>query len=989
MGVQYIHKDVQLMQNQITSIDYVQGTDVIPIKITVLDYIIPTGCEIRVYIHKPSGAIIYNMASISGQTVTITPTTQMFAESGQSKGNVEFIHNGKKIATFPIMFNIYPNYRDEGALESKDEYEALIHYMLLAQSYAIGGSGIRSGENTDNSKYYMTQSKSWAQGGTNARTGEATNNSKYWSTLGRSYAVGDTNSRSGETTDNSKYYMTQAKSWTQGGTNARTGEATNNAKYWAGESKTSATNSANSATASANSATASANSAAASKTSANESSKWKTESKSWAVGGTNVRKNENTDNAKYYANYAKEQAELARERALSSIKPKGTIAFADIPTTGNTTGDMYNISNAFTTDARFKEGAGRLYPQGSNIYWTTDGKWDVFAGLQVTGVKGNSETSYRNGNVNITKANIGLGNVDNTKDADKHVAYAESAGDGVKSVTASGMNMVLEKNNGTKITFTAEAGDVGQLSRNTHTNLINSHHISGQYITNGVTYDRHLDGRIVAKGTVSSTGYSNYWLRDYNHPLHLKAGTYRLTGCPAGGSMTTWRLSVKHIGKEGAGIASDLGEGKTFKLTEDTDVAIYIQVTGADRTVTDLAFKPMLSTDESANYDDYVGYSGNGPINENVANLYPVALHTLTNLIVPRQQTQTVRDVTCTDLGNGTYKMNGTPTANANFFPLLIGQGITPKSGVLYRLTGCPAGGSLSTYALIAEAELGTAYVKYYAYDIGNGATFEVPQEDIDAGYTIRITMSIRAAVTNKIFKPMLSHEPTANYSDFVPYSGDGNLNQNVASLYEAFSTFFDIVHPVGDLVITRNASFNPNTAAGWKGTWERDKGRFVRLAGDNDVIGSTGGADERTLELNNLPQHRHVMEHYHLLNNHTHTIPQLSGSTGNHNGHFHNVFKNASSGNAIGTYTYAYIQGTREGDNAYIIAGGSREPDYCASNLAGQHSHTVTTNASTTGSNNDKTSSSSSINTGYAGSDTAFDNRPFHENFYGWVRVS
>ena len=45
----------------------------------------------------------------------------------------------------------------------------------------------------------------------------------------------------------------------------------------------------------------------------------------------------------------------------------------------------------------------------------------------VTGVKGNAESTYRTGNVNITKANIGLGNVDNTADADKHVAYATQA----------------------------------------------------------------------------------------------------------------------------------------------------------------------------------------------------------------------------------------------------------------------------------------------------------------------------------------------------------------------------------------------------------------------------------------------------------------------------------------------------------------------------------------------------------------------------------
>lgn len=42
----------------------------------------------------------------------------------------------------------------------------------------------------------------------------------------------------------------------------------------------------------------------------------------------------------------------------------------------------------------------------------------------VTGVKGNSESTYRTGQVNITKGNIGLGNVDNTADASKEVLSA-------------------------------------------------------------------------------------------------------------------------------------------------------------------------------------------------------------------------------------------------------------------------------------------------------------------------------------------------------------------------------------------------------------------------------------------------------------------------------------------------------------------------------------------------------------------------------------
>lgn len=51
----------------------------------------------------------------------------------------------------------------------------------------------------------------------------------------------------------------------------------------------------------------------------------------------------------------------------------------------------------------------------------------IAAGAQVntvTGVKGDSESKYRTGNINITKANIGLGNVDNTADVNKNVLTA-------------------------------------------------------------------------------------------------------------------------------------------------------------------------------------------------------------------------------------------------------------------------------------------------------------------------------------------------------------------------------------------------------------------------------------------------------------------------------------------------------------------------------------------------------------------------------------
>ena len=52
---------------------------------------------------------------------------------------------------------------------------------------------------------------------------------------------------------------------------------------------------------------------------------------------------------------------------------------------------------------------------------------DITGGGVVTGVKGGVEESYRQGNVNITKANIGLGNVDDTSDLNKPISTATQA----------------------------------------------------------------------------------------------------------------------------------------------------------------------------------------------------------------------------------------------------------------------------------------------------------------------------------------------------------------------------------------------------------------------------------------------------------------------------------------------------------------------------------------------------------------------------------
>lgn len=129
-----------------------------------------------------------------------------------------------------------------------------------------------------------------------------------------------------------------------------------------------------------------------------------TKAQSYAVGGTGSREGEDSDNAKYYYQQAKDISEGLN----GGLQPHGTVAFADLPALADvSTGWMFNISDEFTTTDDFKEGAGNVIPAGANIYKTSDEKWDVLAGTPVTGIKGVNEDSFRRGNVVLTAEDVG------------------------------------------------------------------------------------------------------------------------------------------------------------------------------------------------------------------------------------------------------------------------------------------------------------------------------------------------------------------------------------------------------------------------------------------------------------------------------------------------------------------------------------------------------------------------------------------------------
>lgn len=233
----------------------------------------------------------------------------------------------------------------------------------LSQSYAIGGSGVRDGEDTDNSKYYSEQASKSASASANSASTASTKASE---------AASSASSASASATKSATSESNASKS----ASSAATSMSTANSK---------ANEAASSATLAGNSASTATSKAAAASTSASNA----------ATSEANAKK--------YY-----EQAKAISESFSGALRPMGTVTFANLPSVGSASaGDMYNISDEFVTTSDFVEGAGITEPAGSNVYKTVAGKWDVLAGSPVTGVKGANETNFRRGNVNITCENIG------------------------------------------------------------------------------------------------------------------------------------------------------------------------------------------------------------------------------------------------------------------------------------------------------------------------------------------------------------------------------------------------------------------------------------------------------------------------------------------------------------------------------------------------------------------------------------------------------
>ena len=177
--------------------------------------------------------------------------------------------------------------------------------------------------------------------------------------------------------------------------------------------------------------------------------------------------------------------------------------------------------------------------------------------------------------------------------------------------------------------------------------------------------------------------------------------------------------------------------------------------------------------------------------------------------------------------------------------------------------------------------------------------------------------------------------------------------------------------HPIGSLYFSEQAT-SPETLFG--GTWTRITDTFILAAGSKYAAGTSGGSAS-------LQAHTHGVNITTGENNvgHTHSIPSLSGSAASAGSHGHRVTSKTTS----------YASGTQPNWRCMSFEGTNADYNQDVySSDAGAHTHSVTTNASTTGGvsqNHIHTVSGTTNSTG----DGDAGNMPPYQAFYCWKRTA
>ena len=143
------------------------------------------------------------------------------------------------------------------------------------------------------------------------------------------------------------------------------------------------------------------------------------------------------------------------------------------------------------------------------------------------------------------------------------------------------------------------------------------------------------------------------------------------------------------------------------------------------------------------------------------------------NLLKNTAASRTINGVTLTVNEDGSVTLNGTATATV-FFE--IRKGMLLETGREYILSGCPVGGSTSSYALLIEDSS-----QGRTWDFGEGIKFTAASTN----YDVKIRINVNYTAENLTFRPMLRYAEITDDA-YEPYKP--SVEERLAVLEEKFA---------------------------------------------------------------------------------------------------------------------------------------------------------------------------------------------------------
>lgn len=370
----------------------------------------------EILIKRVDGTETDNPCIIDGDDICYSLKSNDVSAVGENECHLMLSFNDGTVLETPVFYlNVFNSFYNQAALQSQNEYGTLVQQVLNAKTYADN-----AGSSADSASEYASYAQSCASNASDAASEAIVTKSE----------TTDIKSETADYMANTSEYMTSASEYASIASSEATITSENvdstsayaaSAAAKASEAAVSASEAANYAASTSEHMASASEYASVASSEATLGSNYMASTSEYAseAGSEASFASSCADNAEYWYN----QAEAIAEGFAGTLIPMGTVTFANLPAIVNVqVGWMYNIFDEFTTTSDFLEGAGAVIPAGSNVYLTAQDKWDILAGSPVTGVKGDNEQLYRRGNVNITKANIGLGNVRNEDIGDTDIS---------------------------------------------------------------------------------------------------------------------------------------------------------------------------------------------------------------------------------------------------------------------------------------------------------------------------------------------------------------------------------------------------------------------------------------------------------------------------------------------------------------------------------------------------------------------------------------